>query len=280
MILLADSGSSKTDWRILHKDGQVSHYRGIGFNPYYMSPEEMAKQLRQDFLLAHAQEIQQIFYYGAGCAAPERQKDVASALRSIFEKASIQVNHDLLAAAKATCGKEAGIACILGTGSNSCDYDGQVILRSRPAPGYILGDEGGGCDVGRQFLQDFIHEEMPDYLRKMAMDRFQLSQNGIQDQVYRQPYPNRYMASFCRFITENKSDPYCFALFYNSFQRFFAKHVCKYPAYQKKTTHFVGSIAYYNEDMLRKAASDLEIQVGRILESPIEGLTQYHQEML
>jgi N-acetylglucosamine kinase-like BadF-type ATPase len=280
MILIADSGSSKTDWRVIHRNGQISQYRGVGFNPYYMTSEEMAIQMRQDFLVNLFDEIEQIFYYGAGCAAPERKEEVAQALRSIYSHAKIDIDHDLSAAAHATCGHQPGIACILGTGSNSCDYDGKAIVATRPAAGYILGDEGGGCYVGRKFLQDFIHEEMPQEIRDAAIDRFQITQNIIQDHVYRQPYPSRYMASFCRFITENKSNPYCYGLFYQAFRDFFAKHVCKYENYQSKPVSFVGSIAFYNSDILRKAAFDTGIQVHIIIESPIAGLTLYHQEKL
>ncbi|MFN3760115.1 MAG: N-acetylglucosamine kinase [Algoriphagus aquaeductus] len=280
MILIADSGSSKTDWRVIDRDGQISQYRGVGFNPYYMTAEEMSIQMRHDFLVNLQEEIEVIFYYGAGCAAPERKQEVAEALRSIFSRAEIHVDHDLAAAAHATCGHSPGIACILGTGSNSCDYDGERITATRPAAGYILGDEGGGCYIGRKFLQDFIHEEMPSKIREAAIERFHLTQHIIQDHVYRQPYPSRYMASFCRFISENKSDPYCYGLFYNSFKDFFAKHVCKYTHYREKPVSFVGSIAYYNSDILRKAALDTGIQVNLIIESPIAGLTLYHQQKL
>lgn len=280
MILIADSGTSKTDWRVIHRDGKISQHRGVGFNPYYMTAEEMAIQMRHDFLINLESEIEEIFYYGAGCAAPDRKAEVRQALRTIFPKAKIHVDHDLSAAARATCGHKAGIACILGTGSNSCDYDGNSILATRPAAGYILGDEGGGCYVGRKFLIDFIHEEMPEKIREAAIERFQITQNIIQDHVYRQPFPSRYMASFCRFITENKADPYCYRLFYNSFQDFFAKHVCKYTDYRNKPVNFVGSIAYYNSDILRKAAADTGINVNIIIESPIAGLTLYHQELL
>jgi N-acetylglucosamine kinase-like BadF-type ATPase len=280
MILIADSGTSKTDWRVIHRDGKISQHRGVGFNPYYMTAEEMSIQLRHEFLINLESEIEEIYYYGAGCAAPDRKAEVRQALSTLFPKAKIHVDHDLSAAARATCGHQAGIACILGTGSNSCDYDGKNILATRPAAGYILGDEGGGCYVGRKFLVDFIHEEMPEKIRDAAIERFQITQNIIQDHVYRQPFPSRYMASFCRFITENKTDPYCYMLFYNSFRDFFAKHVCKYKDYQTKPVSFVGSIAYYNSDILRKAAADTGIHVNLIIESPIAGLTLYHQELL
>jgi N-acetylglucosamine kinase-like BadF-type ATPase len=280
MILIADSGSSKTDWRVIHRDGRISQHRGVGFNPYYMTSEEMAIQMRHDFLMNLESEIEEIYFYGAGCSAPDRKAEVAHALGTIFGKAMIHIHHDLAAAAHATCGHQAGIACILGTGSNSCDYDGKEIMATRPAAGYILGDEGGGCYVGRKFLIDFIHEEMPEHIRRMAIERFHITQDIIQDHVYRQPFPSRYMASFCRFITENKNDPYCYSLYYKSFQDFFAKHIFKYRDYREKPVNFVGSIAYYNSDILRKAASDAGISVNMIIESPIAGLTLYHQEKL
>jgi N-acetylglucosamine kinase-like BadF-type ATPase len=280
MILIADSGSSKTDWRVIHSDGKISQHRGVGFNPYYMTSEEMVIQMRHDFLVNLESDIDEIYFYGSGCSAPDRKAEVSNALRTIFRQAKIEVDHDLAAAAHATCGHHAGIACILGTGSNSCDYDGKAIIATRPAAGYILGDEGGGCYVGRKFLIDFIHEEMPKHIRKGAIERFHITQNIIQDHVYRQPFPSRYMASFCRFITENKADPYCYGLYYDSFKDFFAKHIFKYEDYQNKSANFVGSIAYYNSDILRKAASDSGINVNIIIESPIAGLTLYHQKLL
>ena len=280
MILIADSGSSKTDWRVIHRNGKISQHRGVGFNPYYQTSEEMAIQMREDFLINLSSEIESIYYYGAGCSSQARKEEVTTALRTIFPYSKIEVDHDLSAAAKSTCGHKSGIACILGTGSNSCDYDGQNIIDTRPAPGYILGDEGGGGYIGRKFLSDFIHEEMPELIRAQLLERFHLTATIIQEHVYQKPFPNRYMASFCRFISEHKSDPYCYMLYYNSFQDFFKKHICKYKDYQDKQVNFVGSIAYFNSDILRKAANDAGIRVNLIIESPIAGLTLYHQEML
>lgn len=280
MILIADSGSSKTDWRVIHHDGKISQHRGVGFNPYYQTAQEMATEMRHEFLVNLESEIKEIYYYGAGCSAPEKIEQVASALASVFPNALIHVDHDMEAAARATCGHQAGIACILGTGSNSCDYDGKKIIDTRPAPGFILGDEGGGGYIGRRLLVDFIHDEMPVSIKNELIDRFQLNYASILEHVYRMPFPNRYMASFCPFIAEHKSNPYCYGLFYNSFQDFFKKYVIKYQDYTQKQVNFVGSIAYYNSDILRKAASDAGIQVNRIIESPIAGLTLYHQELL
>ncbi|PZX54661.1 N-acetylglucosamine kinase-like BadF-type ATPase [Algoriphagus ratkowskyi] len=280
MILIADSGSSKTDWRVIHSDMRISQHRGIGFNPYYQTSEEMSIQMQNSFLVNLETEIEEIFFYGAGCSTDDRRNDVSSALKTVFPKAKITIDHDLNAAAKATCGHQSGIACILGTGSNSCDYDGKQIVDKRPSPGYIFGDEGGGGYVGRKLLKDFINDEMPLEIKQALIDSFQLNSTMIQENVYQQPFPNRYMASFCKFITEHKSNLYCYMLYYNSFQEFFKQHVMKYKDYTEKPVNFVGSIAFYNNDILRKAASDLQINVNLIIESPIAGLTLYHKEKL
>jgi N-acetylglucosamine kinase-like BadF-type ATPase len=280
MILIADSGASKTDWRFIAKNGQISQFRGIGFNPNYQTSEEMANDLRQDFLINLRHEVETIYYYGAGCSSPKNRNHVESALRTIFKQAEINVDHDLMAAARATCSDQPGIACILGTGSNSCDYDGEFIIANRPAPGYILGDEGGGAYIGRKFLHDFIHDEMPGKLKEKVIDHFQLDYQTILENVYQRPFPGRYMASFCRFISENKAEPYCYMLYYNSFQDFFKKYIKKYEDYKNKPVNFVGSIAFFNSEILRNAAFDAEIKVNIIIEGPIAGLTLYHQKML
>lgn len=280
MILIADSGASKTDWRLINKKGEIAQHRGIGFNPNYQTAAEMASDLQDEFLLNLRGEVDIIYYYGAGCTSAKNREQVENALRTVFKHAEIFVDHDMMAAARATCGHEAGIACILGTGSNSCDYDGELIIDKRPAPGYILGDEGGGAYIGRKFLSDFIHEEMPKKIREKVLDKFQLDTQTIIEHVYQKPFPGRYMASFCRFITENKSEPYCYMLYYNAFQDFFKKHVMKYDSYKKKKVNFVGSIAFYNSDILRSAAYDTDIHVNLIIESPIAGLSLYHQNLL
>lgn len=280
MILIADSGSSKTDWRGIDQQGKISQFRGVGFNPYYQTPEEMATELNDEFLLKLKEEVLTVYYYGAGCSTPSNKSSVEKALKNLFCQATVYVEHDLLAAARSTCGHETGIACILGTGSNSCDYDGSIIVDTKPSPGYILGDEGGGSYIGKKFLQDFIHDEMPAQLKLKVMERFQLTNQLIQDNVYRKPFAGRYMASFCRFITEHIKEPYCYLLYYNSFQDFFKKHVMRYRNYENKPVNFVGSVAFYNSNILRKAAQDLNIQVNIIIESPIAGLTLYHKNTL
>ncbi len=280
MILIADSGASKTDWRCISKNGKIGQFKGIGFNPNYQTTEEMARELRQDFLLEISNEVEVIYYYGSGCGSAQNRQHVKTALGSIYKNAEIHVDHDLMAAARATCGDEPGIACILGTGSNSCYYDGVHIIDHRPAPGYILGDEGGGAYIGRKFLHDFIHDEMPEKIKEKAKDTLRLEYDQIIENVYKNPFPGRYMASFCQFITENCADPYCYMLYYQSFQDFFNITVKKYNDYKNKPVNFVGSIAFYNSDILRNAAYDANIHVNIILEGPIAGLTLHHQKSI
>ncbi|MCH7413332.1 N-acetylglucosamine kinase [Belliella sp. R4-6] len=278
MILIADSGSSKTDWRLIKNDGEIEQYRGIGFNPSYQTSQEMAELIQEAFLLGIANDVTEVFYYGAGCSTDLLKDQVRIVLQSFFTSANVNVDHDMMAAARATFGNQAGIACILGTGSNSCDYDGYNIVNSMPSPGYIFGDEGGGAYVGKRFLQDFIQGELPDSINKLVSEELKLDYEDIIAKTYKMPFPNRYMASFCKFISSHKNDPYCYMLYYDSFQDFFNKHIKKYANYKEKQVNFVGSIAFFNSDILRSAAADAGIQVNLILESPIAGLSLYHRE--
>ncbi|WP_158858592.1 N-acetylglucosamine kinase [Lunatibacter salilacus] len=280
MILIADSGSSKTDWRVIREDGKVEQFRTVGFNPYYQKEEDMLTNLRTAEMLALKGSIKEVYFYGAGCTAEKNKASVRRVINAIIGDATVEVDYDLIAAAKATCGHKSGIACILGTGSNSGDYDGSKITTSRPSPGYLLGDEGGGAYIGRHFLQDFIYDDMPAEIRELAIKELGLATLDIQENVYQKPFPNRYMASFCKFIGEHKDHPYCFNLFYQGFVDFFKRHVMRYENYKEKPVNFVGSIAYYNSDVLRKVGNDLQVSIQIILEAPIAGLTLYHQEKI
>lgn len=280
MILIADSGSSKTDWRVINERGEITQFRSVGFNPFYQTPAQMEEGMRTKEMIALQGKIEKVYFYGAGCTSPKNKIVVAQTINRILDNVTVDVDHDLMAAARATCGHLPGIACILGTGSNSGDYDGEKIISNRPSPGYLLGDEGGGSYIGRRFLQDFIYDDMPVDIREQVIEEFQLTNLVIQENVYQKPFPNRYMASFCNFISRYKSDPYCYLLYYNGFKDFFSRHVMRYESYLLKPVNFVGSIAFHNSDILRKVATDLGIQVNIILETPIAGLTLYHKEKL
>jgi glucosamine kinase len=281
MILIADSGSTKTAWRLLNAQGEVTQALTVGINPYYQDTPEIAQALKDSLLpQLPGTAPQQVYFYGAGCSAKDKQDLVAAALLAVFPNAQVHVHHDLEAAARALCGHKEGIACILGTGSNSCLYDGEKIIQNLPNLGFILGDEGSGGYMGKHIVQAFLNRELPADLHQAFEERYHTNRDEIVDNVYRKPYPNRYMAGFARFLSDHREHPFIYQMITKCLGDFFKKAVVKYPDYQKKETHFVGSIAYYFRDILRTVAQQYGVTVCTILESPIEGLSQYHQQKL
>ncbi|GGK84256.1 BadF/BadG/BcrA/BcrD ATPase family protein [Rufibacter glacialis] len=282
MILIADSGSTKTAWRVLDTQGEAGQAHTVGFNPYYQNTAEIAQTLQESLLpqLTSYGSPQEIHFYGAGCSAPDKKAIVAAALSSLFPAADVQVHHDLEAAARALCGHQEGIACILGTGSNTCLYDGKQIVQNVPNLGFILGDEGSGGYMGKLLVQAFLNLEMPTDVHQAFMDRYNTNRDEIVDHVYSKPYPNRYMATYAKFLFDHQQHPFIHGLITKCFSDFFEKTVVKYPDYQHKETHFVGSIAFYFKDILLAVAKQYGIAVGKILESPIAGLSLYHQQNL
>ncbi|ALI99261.1 N-acetylglucosamine kinase [Rufibacter tibetensis] len=279
MILIADSGSTKTAWRIIDTEGVVAQAHTIGFNPYYQDGPQIAETIRESLLpQLTGYAPKEIHFYGAGCSAPDKQALVASAISSNFPEATVHVHHDLEAAARALCGHEEGIACILGTGSNSCLYDGEKIVQNVPNLGFILGDEGSGGYMGKLLVQAFLNQELPADVHEAFMARYNTTRDEIVDHVYRKPYPNRYIATYAKFLFDHQKHPFIYELICRCFADFFEKTVIKYPDYQQKKTHFVGSIAFYFGDILKTVAQKYSINVGQILESPIAGLSLYHQQ--
>ena len=280
MILIADSGSTKSEWRILLPDGTIAQARTTGYNPHHQTAAEIEASLQSEFLSQlPAGKVEQIFFYGAGCSSEKSKSIVREAFSRVFPDTEIVVDHDLLAAARALCLDQPGIACILGTGSNSCLFDGEKITGNIPALGFILGDEGSGTDLGKRVVADFLRGGMPEKLEERFRKRFPVTVDEVLDRIYRQPFPKPYLASFSRFLFHNLDNPYCYRMVYDSFHQFLSKNVLKYPDYESYPVHFVGSIAFYYGNILRQAAADRGLQVGHILESPIAGLTLYHGGM-
>ncbi len=277
MILVADSGSTKTDWRIIDAHGKIHQAKTAGLNPYHQSSDEIAQVLDQELLPQITVPVEQVFFYGAGCANPSVNQTAVQALASIFSAAQIQVESDLLAAARALCGHEAGIACILGTGANSCRYDGQTITDNVPPLGYVLGDEGSGSYIGKELLNRYLKRDMPEPLRSQFAKRYAVTTEAVLDHVYRQPQANTYLASFARFAFHHLKHPYIMRMMYEGFRQFFEKNVRPYENYQTHKVHFTGSIAFYYSNVLRQVANDLDFSVQNIVESPIAGLTLYHR---
>lgn len=281
MILIADSGASKAKWRMISPQGDIFQAQSAGYNPYHQPAEFFINELR-DVLLPQIGEakVDQVFYYGAGCSSKENIEKVKFAVSAVFKEAVVEVNHDLLAAARALCGDKPGIACILGTGANSCYYDGVAIEKNEPALGFILGDEGSGAYLGKQLLIAYIRKELPQIIIDRLNKRFELSRDIILANVYQGDAPARYMASFSKFIFQNLKEPELFRLVYHAFEQFFEKNIMKYEGYKDVPVHFTGSVAFYYGNLIRQVAADKQINVKNITEDPIAGLALYHQNSL
>lgn len=281
MILIADSGSTKTDWRMVTATETFGQVQTIGFNPMYQEADEIYKALNESLLpqLQH-KTPSAIYFYGAGCSSPERNKRVEDALRMAFPTSEIHVDHDLMGAARSLCGRNPGIACILGTGSNTCLYDGSEIIDNVPSLGFLLGDEGSGAYMGKLLIRAFLYRELPEELAQSLKNRYNLTKNGILDELYGSDVPSRYMASFAKFMHEKRQHPAIKAMIYESFSEFFEHHITKYENFDTLPVHFVGSIAFHFSDTLKQVAKKYGVNMGQILSTPSEGMILYHQELL
>ena len=282
MILIADSGSTKTSWRYIDNENQISQAHTIGFNPYFESVESISNEIIKSLVpqLPDVANILQVFYYGTGCGQEIQRNNMKNALQICFPDAIIFVAEDMLAAARGLCGKEAGIVCILGTGSNSCFYDGEKITIIKGGLGIMLGDEGSGAALGKQLLKDYLDESLPIDIKTKFEKRFKLTadtaKTEIFENVYSKPYPNRYLASFAKFLFDNKHDFYCSKIINQCFLLFFENTISKYSNNKTYKIHFTGSIAFYFSGYLRQIANEQGFTIGNIAEEPIAGLSLYH----
>lgn len=277
IYLIADSGSSKTDWAVLNKQQLQEQFQSIGINPYFWTGEQITEEIWAN-VAPHVSELEvaQIFFYGAGCSTDEKKQVVASALHKVFPNAQILVEHDLLAAARALCGKTQGIACILGTGSNACVFDGSRITAQPINLGFWLGDEGSGGYIGKKLLKAFLHQEMPTDLYQALKETYLIDVADVLENAYQKPFPNRYFASFAPFALQNAKHPFIENLLYKGFEDFLGKYVGKLPQIEQLPIHFVGSIAVVFEHLLQECLQKRGWKLGKILKSPLEGLIDYH----
>lgn len=279
MILLADSGSTKCDWILLENWKTVVECSTMGFNPYFHNTEAIAKELgKKTELTDNSDRVKFLYFYGAGCSNAGLQKVVGDALQKVFPQAKVHVSHDLDGAALATYQGEPHIAGILGTGSNSCFYDGEKISEVVPALAYILGDESSGSYYGKKLLADFLYHRMPKHLADDFVDTYKVTKDIIMTNVYMKPHANVYLASFMRFCSRHKDDPYIVTMIRKGLEDFFDKHITCYPNYREVPANFVGSVAYYFENVLREVASGMGIRIGKVVKKPILGLVDYHRE--
>ncbi len=277
MILIADSGSTKTTWFVLSK--RKSHEKTCqtaGINPFFQSADDILSTLRGEFTLGR-QGLKGIYFYGAGCANPEKKAVLSSVLQSYFEIQAVEVESDLLAASRALCGHTEGIAAILGTGSNSCYYDGRVIRQQVSPLGFILGDEGSGAVLGRKLVSDLLKNQMPDYLQARFLEMFGQTSIEIMERVYRKPFPNRYLASFTPFLSRYINEEPVYRLVKTSFLEFFNRNIRQYPRAQNLPVHFAGSIAWHFSGVLKEAAGECGFVTGKIIQDPMPGLVEFHR---
>lgn len=277
MILVADSGSSKIDWRLIEPGGNIRQAQTPGFNPYYQPLDHLRTGIRDTLIPEIKRNVRKIFYYGTGVSSARNQELVRSVFLEFFPGAVVEIEWDLLGAARALCGHESGIACILGTGSNSCLYDGVKISDQVANLGWILADEGSGTSLGKSLLTDYLRKKMPQKLADQFHQRFPFTREEFLEKIYQQEKPSTFLATFSKFIFQHLKEPYCYQLVYRAFSDFYENNVMKYEGYQGMKVHFVGSIAFYYSDLVRQVANDKGITVRNILESPIAGLALYHQ---
>lgn len=281
MKLIVDSGSTKTDWCFADSSDVYVLVHTDGINPVVQSYDEMLSVVQEQMLPRAKQQsldlasLDEVYFYGAGCT-PELRLAVEKALRvAVGEKPSVYVDSDLLAAARALCGTDSGIACILGTGSNSCYYDGECIQEHTPALGYILGDEGSGAVLGRNFINGILKGTLSQNLRDEFLEEYQTSQADIIDKVYHSATPNRFLASLSKFILSHIDDDCLEALVVRNFENFIISNIRSYSE-AKPVINAVGSVAFLYRKQLEQAAMSQGYELGKILKSPLEGLLDYH----
>ena len=277
MILLADSGSTKTDWCVADQGVAVQRVTTAGTNPFFQTPEQIAEELDRHLLPELAGcAIDRIAFYGAGCAFADKIETIRCVLAARFVGATVEVGSDMLAAARALCGHERGVACILGTGSNSCLYDGATIVQNVSPLGFILGDEGSGAVLGRRLVGDCLKRQLPEAVCDAFLSESGLTPAEILENVYRRPMPNRFLAGLSPFLLRHIEVAEVRALVRESFEAFFRRNVMRYPEATQMPIHCTGSVAYFYREVLAEAAATVGLTLGRVLRAPMEGLLRYH----
>jgi glucosamine kinase len=275
MVLVGISGSSKCDWQLIEDEKTIGFFSTGGLNPIFHSEEEIY-QLFTSIPELNKKHMEVAYIYSAGCGSKNFQNVISRAFTRAFPKSQYYVNHDIVASALATYEGVGSISCILGTGSNACYFDGDIVRQETPALDYVLGDEGGGSSYGRQLLHAYLYKTLPKDLDAAFTEQFHLTKDEILENVYMKPYPNVYLASFMKFIQEHKEHPYFIDMITRGMGEFMDLYVTKFSKYESVKTHFTGSIAYFFSDILKEVAKGKGIEVGKIIKEPINDLVQYH----
>ncbi|WP_207427760.1 N-acetylglucosamine kinase [Pedobacter sp. SYSU D00535] len=281
MILIADGGSTKTHWALITKDLNIKDFYSEGYNPYFVDTPyiitSLTEALPTDIITT---KVEKIYFYGAGVHNTEKAEVLSAAFKSIFTNASTYIDNDLLASCRALLGDNPGFAAILGTGTNTCLYDGTTIAHKINSAAYILGDEGSGCYLGKKLLIDFVRGRLPKHLEEAFNEKYKISASDILDRIYTKPLANRFCASFSQFLYDHLSDSYASGLVEQSFEDFFRQLVSGYPNYETYEFNSVGSVGFYFQDILTRVAAKYGMATGKIIKSPMEGLLQYHKKLI
>ncbi|MCD8031027.1 MAG: hypothetical protein LUF85_09465 [Bacteroides sp.] len=275
MKLIAESGSTRTEWALVEDNHIVNRVFTEGLNPFFQTRREISRSVRlglPEFFFK--KKLEQVYYYGAGCTSHEKKNIMGASLVAQF-KTPIQVESDLLAAARGLFKCESGIACILGTGSNSCFYDGKIIVKNVKAAGYILGDEGSGAALGKMFLSDALKGLAPQQLTADFYEKLRITPNEAMESVYNRPFPNRFLATISYFLADYLDNEYVYDILVRNLNDFFIRSVCQYD-YKNYPIRFVGSVAYTYSDILRDVASNYGVDLDVIEETPMAGLVEFH----
>ena len=277
MKLIADSGSTKTDWRLVDHSGEIHSFTSEGINPYFHTAESISDRLRGlDMGRYDPADVDEVFFYAAGANTELTISILHRGFSLVFSGAELHIKHDLLGAARALFNSESGIAAILGTGSNSCLFvDGEIRL-NLGGHGYILGDEGSGMHLGRKVVRDFMNDLMPGDVREKFQKEFGLTKDEITYRIYKQPSPNRFLASFSKFVGTHAGHPYIDAMIDDAFSKFFRRYIIRYEGYRDYPLRIVGSIGRHFEKPIRACAAQYEVNIDKILQAPIDGLVAFH----
>ncbi|MCL1821994.1 MAG: ATPase [Prolixibacteraceae bacterium] len=277
MIIIADSGSTKTTWCFVNPKNEPTRIvKTQGINPFYQSQKEILSLLRAE-LQAPTEKVSAIFFYGAGCANEKVNAHITGALSDFFGTSQITVESDLLAAARSLCQRSEGIACILGTGSNSCYYDGEKICTKIFTPGFILGDNGSGSQMGKRLLTGILKKQLPQNIVDCFFETYKTTPSEIMENIYQKPFPNRYAARFAQFIFHHISEKSLHDIVSDEFSLFFREYVLPYPSASELPVHFTGSVAWHFRHILAQTAKSFNLEISKIAENPMEGLLRYHE---
>lgn len=282
MIIIADGGSTKCDWVFLDNTGNIrSKTQTAGMNPNVIDTTTIPSELAQNAELFEKRfKIKHIFFYGSGCGLEENQEKVKTALQTFFPNAHILVKSDLTAAAYSAYNGSPAIVCILGTGSNSCYFDGENVTTKIPSLGFLIGDDGSGCALGKNLVKNYFMKKLPPDLHQLFTEKYSLKIEDLIRNMYHNPKANAYLASFNTFIYENKKHPYIQNLIFQEFKNYFDYQVLPYEESRESEINFIGSIAFLYEDILKAAAAEFNLKVGQIVQKPIKNLILYHKNYI